>query len=126
MYCLGHHPEDLILLLNDFLVPVRSLLPLAMMFPRAPLAQTNVETSHSPKLISELLLWSQALRLHLGSQIFRGAFDVCEGKRPCMPGWGHQEGHLGVVLTSPALPLAVFSSRNVLKIQQKTPRKRKF
>lgn len=98
VYCLGHHPGDLIL--NDFLMPVGPLLPLAVRFPRAPLAQATVKTSDSPELISELLLWGHVVRLHSGSQIFRGAFGGCGRKRPCLPGWECQEGHLGIGLSS--------------------------
>ena len=111
MRCLGHHPGDSVLELNGFLVPVRPLLPLAVMFPGAPLAQAHVKTSDSPELISELLLWGHVVRLPSGSHIFRGASGGCGIKRPRVPGWGHQEGHMGIdlsVLASLALPLTLF------------------
>lgn len=100
-------------MLNSFLVPVRPILPLVAMFPRAQLAQANVNTSHSPILISELLLWGRmATGLHSGSRMFRGAFGGCGRKRPHVSSWGHRQEQTGIclsVLTSLALTLAVFS-----------------
>lgn len=81
MRCLGHHPGDPILVLNDSLVPVRPLLPLAAMFPRASLAQAKVKTSDSLELISGVL-WCHRVRLHLGSQSFRRTFGGCGRKGP--------------------------------------------
>lgn len=82
------------------------LLPLAVMFPQSSLSTSKCKNL-SPKLISEFLFWGHKVRLH--TYRFLEEILVTGRKRPCVPGWGHQEGTGNwPVLTSPSLPLIVF------------------